>query len=59
VNRLAVTHPIEMMYVAINATVERDSMALNATVLPMLMSEMIKVKQIVKMTELTGTRQVS
>ena len=50
-NRLAVTQRIEMTYVAISATVESDNIALNPTVLPMLLSDMIRVKMTVKMTE--------
>ena len=53
------TQPIEMTYVAIRAADESDSIALKATVLPILMSEIIKVKRTVKMTELTGTLHVS
>jgi hypothetical protein len=46
-----------MTYVAIRATVERESMALKATVLPMLMRERTIVKIQVKITELTGMRK--
>jgi hypothetical protein len=46
-----------MTYVAIRATVERESMALKATVLPMLMRERTIVKMQVKIMELTGMRK--
>lgn len=52
--RRKVTQPIEMTYVAINAVVERERIALNATVLPTLMREMMMVKPHVKITALTG-----
>lgn len=42
-------------YVAISAVALRDSIALNAAVLPMLISDMQIVKIHVKMTEFTGT----
>jgi hypothetical protein len=55
--RFQVTQPREMTYVAIRATVERESMALKATVLPMLMRERTIVKMQVKIMELTGMRK--
>ena len=45
---------MEIRYVPISATVERESMALKAAVLPILMREMTIVKIMVKMIEFTG-----
>ena len=58
-SRRIVTQAIEIRYVPISATVERESMALKAAVLPILMREMTMVKIMVKMIEFTGTRHFS
>jgi hypothetical protein len=58
-SRRVVTQAIEITYVPISATVERESMALKAAVLPMLIREIIIVNIMVKMIELTGTRHFS
>lgn len=53
--RRAATQTMEIRYVAIRATVLRESMALKATVLPMLIKETRMVKMQVKIMALTGT----
>jgi hypothetical protein len=48
------THPVDIKYVAMRATVDRDNKALNATVDPMLMRDITNEKRHVKTIELTG-----
>lgn len=53
--RRRATQPTEMIYVAISAVELRDSIALNAAVLPRLITLITIVKQHVNMIELAGT----
>lgn len=53
--RLRATQPIDMVYVAMRATVDSEIMALNATVEPMLIKDKTVEKRQVNISELTGT----